>query len=126
MAEPFCNKPLAAGTRIACRIEYDGSHYSGWQTQPHLDVVTVQGELERALTAVASSPVRVHCAGRTDTGVHGHGQVVHFDAPAARSPKSWVLGGNANLPLDIRIHWAHPVRRNFTRVLPPSHGGIAT
>ncbi|RLA48682.1 MAG: tRNA pseudouridine(38-40) synthase TruA [Gammaproteobacteria bacterium] len=98
---------------MACRIEYDGSRYSGWQAQPHLDVHTVQEQLELGLGEIARVPVRVHCAGRTDTGVHGFGQIVHFDAPVARSSKSWVLGGNTNLPVDIRIHWAVPVVARF-------------
>jgi len=110
---PFSTIPLPAGSRIACRIEYDGSHYCGWQAQPHLDVNTVQEKLEHGLAGVANQPVRVHCAGRTDTGVHGFAQIVHFDAPAERSPKSWVMGGNANLPRDIRIHWAVPVAAEF-------------
>jgi tRNA pseudouridine38-40 synthase len=45
--------------------------------------------------------------------VHGYCQVVHFDAPAERSCKAWVLGGNANLPFDIRMHWAVPVPDSF-------------
>lgn len=101
------------GSRIACRVEYDGRHYSGWQAQPHLAVKTVQATLERALGTVADAPVRVSCAGRTDAGVHGYGQVVHFDAPAERSAKAWVLGANANLPLDVRVHWALEVPAGF-------------
>jgi tRNA pseudouridine38-40 synthase len=62
---------------------------------------------------VADQPLRVHCAGRTDTGVHGHAQIIHFDAPVARSAKAWVLGVNANLPADIRVHWAVPVDSSF-------------
>jgi tRNA pseudouridine38-40 synthase len=112
-SSPFSADPLPAGSRIACRIEYNGSHYSGWQAQPHLDVQTVQEQLELAFADVASAPVRVHCAGRTDTGVHGFGQIVHFDAPVQRSSKAWVLGGNANLPVDIRIHWAVAVIGEF-------------
>ena len=73
----------------------------------------MQAELESALSTIADSPVRVHCAGRTDTGVHAHAQIVHFDAPAARSAKAWVMGVNANLPADIRVHWAQPVRSDF-------------
>ncbi len=110
---PFSADPLPAGGRIACRIEYDGSQYSGWQAQPHLDVPTVQEQLEYGLAEVAQAPVRVHCAGRTDTGVHGFCQIVHFDAPVQRSAKAWILGGNANLPVDIRIHWAVPVITQF-------------
>ncbi len=110
---PFAAVPLPAGGRIACRIEYDGSHYNGWQSQPHLAVNTVQTTLEQALSVVAAAPVRVNCAGRTDTGVHGHGQVVHFDAPVERSAKAWVLGTNANLPPDVRVHWAVGVPADF-------------
>ena len=98
---------------MACRIEYDGSGYSGWQFQPHEGVATVQETLEGALSKVAAGPIRVHCAGRTDTGVHGFSQVIHFDAPVARSSKAWVVGGNANLPRDIRMHWAVPVASDF-------------
>ncbi len=112
-AQPFPAATIPAGSRIACRIEYDGSRYHGWQAQPHLNVATVQEDLESGLAAVADTPVRVHCAGRTDTGVHGFGQVVHFDAPAARSSKSWVFGANANLPPGVRVHWAVPVPADF-------------
>ncbi|MCB1679763.1 MAG: tRNA pseudouridine(38-40) synthase TruA [Halioglobus sp.] len=109
----FSAAPLPAGCRIACRVEYDGSRYCGWQAQPHLPVNTVQAALEFALAAVAGAPLRVHCAGRTDSGVHGFGQIVHFDAPAVRSAKAWVLGTNANLPEDIRVHWAVAVPAEF-------------
>ncbi|WP_243391578.1 tRNA pseudouridine(38-40) synthase TruA [Pseudohalioglobus lutimaris] len=105
--------PLPAGGRIACRIEYNGSGYNGWQIQPHPGSRTVQQELESALGSVADCSLRVHCAGRTDTGVHGHCQIIHFDAPAARSPKAWVVGTNASLPEDVRVHWAVPVPDTF-------------
>ncbi len=115
MADPLhlSSEALPAGTRIACRIEYDGSRFCGWQSQPHLDVATVQDTLERGIAAVADQPLRVHCAGRTDTGVHGHGQVIHFDAPVVRSPRAWVLGTNANLPPAVRVHWAVGVPAEF-------------
>lgn len=65
------------------------------------------------MSEVANAPIRVHCAGRTDTGVHGHAQIIHFDSPVARSPKAWVLGVNAALPTDVRVHWAVPVANDF-------------
>jgi len=104
---------LPPETRIACRVEYDGSAFNGWQLQPGNEVRTVQGELEAALSAVADAPIRVHCAGRTDTGVHGFAQIIHFDPAVSRSPKSWVMGGNANLPPEIRLHWAQPTAADF-------------
>jgi tRNA pseudouridine38-40 synthase len=109
----FSLEPIPAGIRVACRIEYDGTNYNGWQSQPHVGVVTVQDQLEEALGKVAKAPVRVHCAGRTDTGVHAFSQVIHFDSPVTRSSKAWVMGGNINLPRDIRIHWALPVSGEF-------------
>jgi tRNA pseudouridine38-40 synthase len=63
----------------------------------------VQQQVERALAEIAGGPVRVHCAGRTDTGVHAVAQWVHFDAPVARSIKAWIVGGNAQLPPDVRL-----------------------
>lgn len=75
--------------------------------------MTVQDTLELALAEIASTPVRVHCAGRTDSGVHAFTQIIHFDAPVTRSCKAWVIGGNTNLPRDIRIHWAIPLASEF-------------
>jgi len=109
----FSPDPLPPGSRVACRIEYNGSQFNGWQSQPHLNVTTVQQTLEAALACVANQPLRVHCAGRTDTGVHGVGQVVHFDDPVGRSCKNWVYGTNANLPASVRVHWAVPVPEEF-------------
>ena len=74
---------------------------------------SVQEELEKALSIVADSPIRVQCAGRTDTGVHATGQVVHFDSPVERPERAWLLGGNVNLPYDINISWVRPVSEEF-------------
>ena len=97
--------------RIALGIRYDGSAYHGWQVQEELR--TVQEEVERALSAVADHTVSVVCAGRTDTGVHASGQVVHFDTTAYRKERAWVFGANSNLPLDISILWAKEVDEYF-------------
>jgi len=99
--------------RIAMGIEYDGSEFCGWQIQSQGGVRTVQGCVEQALSAVADQVLRVHCAGRTDTGVHGLGQVIHFDAQVERSLYSWVFGANANLPADVSILWAQQVDDSF-------------
>ena len=98
--------------RVALGIEYDGTDFCGWQMQK-FGVRTVQEELEKALSYVANEAVRVHCAGRTDTGVHGVGQVVHIDTEAQRSPRSWILGTNTNLPFDVNVTWAKPVDAGF-------------
>ncbi len=97
--------------RIAMGVEYDGSTFHGWQAQG--DVDTVQERLEMALSTVADHPVRVQCAGRTDAGVHGLGQVVHFDTTAERTDCNWLLGTNVNLPNDISVHWVTLAAADF-------------
>jgi tRNA pseudouridine38-40 synthase len=97
--------------RIAVGIEYDGSGYAGWQSQPSLR--TVQEVTEEALSRVAAEPVSLTCAGRTDAGVHARGQIAHFDTHAVRSPRSWVLGANSELPRDVALSWAMPVPAHF-------------
>lgn len=98
--------------RIALGIEYDGSQFHGWQAQKD-GVRTVQAVLEQALEKVANHPLRVICAGRTDTGVHGIGQVVHFDSPSKRTPRNWMLGTNVNMPADVSVTWVQPVADDF-------------
>ena len=97
--------------RIAAAVEYDGSGFHGWQRQA--DVETVQGCVEQALSRVADHPVSVHCAGRTDAGVNAIGQTIHFDSPAPRSMRAWVMGGNINLPGGVCLLWAQPVGDEF-------------
>ena len=97
--------------RIALGVEYDGSAFCGWQFQDHSP--SVQEAVEKALSAVANEPVRVVCAGRTDTGVHATEQVIHFDSEVERSMRSWVRGANANLPKEVVLLWATPIDDEF-------------
>jgi len=99
--------------RIAIGIEYDGSLFKGWQMQSH-GTRTVQESVQQALSQIADHPVTVICAGRTDTGVHATGQVVHFDTTAVRENKAWVMGVNTELPDDVSILWAHQVADDFS------------
>jgi tRNA pseudouridine38-40 synthase len=98
-------------SRIAVGVQYDGSAYAGWQSQP--GTTTIQQAVERALSVVAAEPVSLTCAGRTDAGVHAWGQVAHFDTGAARCARSWVLGANSELPPDLSLSWAMPVPAHF-------------
>jgi len=99
-------------TRIALGVSYNGRAYEGWQSQ--LGGKTVQDKLEQALTRFgATEPIKTLCAGRTDSGVHGLMQVVHFDTPLQRDENAWVRGTNAFLPSDIAIQWARQVDSNF-------------
>lgn len=104
--------------RIALGLQYDGSPYSGWQSQ--LNGNTVQDVLESAITAFVGDksnlalPIQTIAAGRTDTGVHALGQVVHFDTPVEREDFSWVRGINSFLPKSIVVNWATPVPEEFS------------
>ena len=97
--------------RIALGIEYDGTAYNGWQRQRTGD--GVQERVERVLSKVADENVELICAGRTDTGVHASGQVVHFDTNSERSSRGWLLGANSDLPDDINVTWAQSVSDDF-------------
>jgi len=97
--------------RIALGIEYDGSRFCGWQTQP--EGCGVQDALERGLAEIAGAPVSTVCAGRTDAGVHALGQVVHFDTPAERPLTAWVRGTNAFLPPALAVTWSHAALPDF-------------
>ncbi len=97
--------------RIALGISYDGRPWQGWQTQPHGQ--TVQDTLERAIAEFLTVPTSTVCAGRTDTGVHGLGQVVHLDTTIERTEQSWVRGVNAHMPASISIQWAQNVSDDF-------------
>ncbi|MBT9494923.1 MAG: tRNA pseudouridine(38-40) synthase TruA [Paucibacter sp.] len=89
--------------RVVLGVSYRGSAYHGWQAQA--DRQTVQDVLETALAKFTATPLRTVCAGRTDAGVHGLNQVVHFDTEVVRDAASWVRGTNSFLPADVAIQW---------------------
>ncbi len=73
----------------------------------------MQACVENALSQVAAHPITVHCAGRTDTGVHARCQVIHFDTTAERSERAWVLGSNTCLHPGASLLWVKPVNADF-------------
>ncbi|NIM42590.1 MAG: tRNA pseudouridine(38-40) synthase TruA [Hydrogenophaga sp.] len=98
--------------RIALGVSFNGRAYDGWQSQPSGN--TVQDKLEDALARFSAlTSVNTLCAGRTDAGVHGLMQVVHFDTPLERTEYAWVRGTNSFLPTDIAVQWAREVPAAF-------------
>jgi tRNA pseudouridine38-40 synthase len=97
--------------RIALGLEYAGTAYTGWQSQP--DGRGVQDALERALGEIAGIPIRTIAAGRTDAGVHATSQVVHFDSDVVRPGTAWVRGVNSHLPPDVAVLWSAEVAADF-------------
>lgn len=115
---PTCRTAVQGGwedgaVRVRLDLAYDGGGFHGWAAQPGLR--TVQGELQAALATVLRVPdVSTTCAGRTDTGVHARGQVVHLDvdepvlgAVVGRSPDEPVVALvrrlNGVLAPDVRV-----------------------
>lgn len=97
--------------RIALGLEYCGTGFEGWQSQPHGR--TIQNQVEQAIGKIASAPVSVVCAGRTDTGVHALGQVLHFDTGVVRPLTAWVRGVNTHLPAGVAVLWSREVPEDF-------------
>ena len=92
-------------------VSYNGQAYQGWQSQ--LSRQTAQDQLELALGKFAAQRISTLCAGRTDAGVHGLMQVVHFDTLLERATSSWVRGTNAFLPRDMAVEWAQVMPQEF-------------
>jgi len=97
--------------RIAMGVEYAGDAFQGWQSQQHGR--TVQDLMERAIAGIAGHPVRLHCAGRTDAGVHATAQVIHFDTTANRATHAWIRGVNSLLRAPVVVRWAVEVDDSF-------------
>lgn len=97
--------------RFALGVEYLGTAFCGWQTQSQGG--SVQDALERALTMIANQEIHTMCAGRTDAGVHGVNQVVHFDTDVIRPESAWVRGVNSHLPDGMAIRWVRAVPADF-------------
>jgi tRNA pseudouridine38-40 synthase len=98
-------------TRLALKIEYDGERYAGSQLQDGLP--TIQSELERALHKLTNEEIRVNLAGRTDAGVHAHGQVVGFTTLSRLPENTFIRGLNHFLPFDISVKSAQRVDSAF-------------
>lgn len=97
--------------KIALGIEYDGSSYYGWQKQKNM--FSVQECIEDVLYKITSERVNIYCAGRTDTGVHAIGQVIHFETSMRYSWSTWMFSINRYLPSNICVCWVILVNKDF-------------
>lgn len=97
--------------RLRAVLEYDGTGYRGWQRQP--DAPTVQQACERAIRDVLGEETAVIASGRTDTGVHARGQVVHFDHTGRIAPPELRKAWNARLPDDVWVAGLEPADDEF-------------
>jgi tRNA pseudouridine38-40 synthase len=94
-------RPPATLPRWKCVCAYDGGPFSGWQSQASQDAV--QDVIERRLEQVLGEKIRTHSSGRTDSGVHAHGQVFHFDAAWRHGADKLRVALQTGLPKSIRL-----------------------
>jgi tRNA pseudouridine38-40 synthase len=103
----YSARPVIARLELA----WDGTRYAGWQRQ--LDAVTIQQTLEEALARLTGEAVAVIGAGRTDAGVHAHGQVVSFRLGRDFQLSGLIHGANHHLPADLRVLAAAAAPEDF-------------
>ncbi len=104
----------AATRRIALRVAYEGTRYSGWQVQPGR--MTVQGTITEAIRAISGESVVLRGSSRTDAGVHALDQVAAFTSASGHSAEVWVRAINAMLPPDISVREGREVAADFDPV----------
>lgn len=92
-------------------VEYDGTEFFGWTSQPGLR--TIEGELRAALAPVVGAYSSLAVAGRTDRGVHASGQVLSFETASDRTPDQVHQGVNALLPPDLKIQAVSEASASF-------------
>jgi len=92
-------------------VAYDGTAFCGWQVQPRQR--TVQGVLQKCLSEMAERPIIIHGSGRTDSGVHGIGQVFHFSGPFPIPVDRLVKACNTQLPFDVALQYAEEAPLDF-------------
>jgi len=98
---------------IKLTLEYDGTNYHGWQSQPGTGRPTIQETLEQALKSIAKENCKIASSGRTDAGVHALGHVANFETSSSIPADAWCPVLNRVLPADIRIVASEEVPLHF-------------
>lgn len=94
-------------------LEYEGTNYHGWQSQPGSGLPTIQDVLEQALIRLTGGSIETISSGRTDAGVHALGQVVNFQSDYRIPETAWAPAINHFLPKDIRVLSSQEVSDDF-------------
>jgi tRNA pseudouridine38-40 synthase len=98
-------------SRWKCVVAYDGGSFNGWQSQEGGN--TVQDLIEKQLKQIFGRQIRIEGSGRTDSGVHAHGQVFHFDAAWTHGAEKLRKAIHTGLPRSIRLKSLRQVRPDF-------------
>jgi tRNA pseudouridine38-40 synthase len=97
--------------RWKCICAYDGTHFAGWQSQA--GGKAIQDVIEARIAQIFKKPIRIHGSGRTDSGVHAHGQVFHFDAAWPHETAKLLAAFRVGLPATIQIKSIRTVNPQF-------------
>jgi len=97
--------------RWKCVCAYDGTSFAGWQSQA--GGTAIQDVIEARVAQIFKKPLRIHGSGRTDAGVHAHGQVFHFDAEWPHATEKLLAAFRVGLPSSIQIKSIVPVSPEF-------------
>jgi tRNA pseudouridine38-40 synthase len=100
------------GTNYKITLQFDGTHYHGWQYQTP-KIKTIQGELKKALKIIAKKSIVVTGSSRTDAGVHSKGMMANFFLKIKIEPDSLMRALNSLLPEDIRVIECQAVDKSF-------------
>lgn len=96
---------------LLMKVNYDGTNYDGFQTQPKGN--TIQDRLEQAILHLTGEELKITASGRTDAGVHAYGQPFNFTTSSRIPLERWCLALNARLPQDIVVTEAREVPLTF-------------
>lgn len=99
--------------RYLAVIKYKGTNYCGWQSQVESKLPSIQGEIERVLSKLLNTDIKVYASGRTDAGVHALGQTFHFDSPKEIDPYKFIHGFNELTPADLVLLSLEKVSDDF-------------
>ncbi|MSU47805.1 MAG: tRNA pseudouridine(38-40) synthase TruA [Opitutus sp.] len=97
--------------RWKCVCAYDGTAFAGWQSQA--GGTAIQDVIEARLAQIFKVPLRIHGSGRTDSGVHAHAQVFHFDAEWTHAPEKLLAAFRVGLPATIQIKSVRATATDF-------------
>ncbi len=106
-----------SSNRVKLILSYDGTDYCGWQKQTNASKPSIQETLEVALEKIFKTPIKCIASGRTDSGTHAQGQVVHFDAPKDPSRINFVRALEGILPGSIVTQSSEIVPKDFHSLL---------
>lgn len=107
----FCTVVRSMKRRWKVLCSYDGTEFSGWQSQ--VNGRSIQDVIEHRLEAILKQPTRITASGRTDAGVHARGQVFHFDAEWNNEEDDMLRAMRAGLPSSIGIQKVKAVSNDF-------------